>query len=412
MKSQSDDAPGADDTSAIKSPDDLSVVEPPSPALAALRDFYNRLTLTASDADKLWRKRALVGPTIEALGYRSNLKTNKAILQEMAEHFPPMVLLDCGLWKYPSAKGGGEDYSKPPVPNAQYYGLSLVQRRDAAGKKIRDEDDQPIVEPVWGDANCPLCKKDWGCPDHPGPILIPYFDAAGELIHLRPHKGMMKDRQPRLYIARPSKAWLEKNPNAGERGYGVAAVPGITMAKLLLPDIEEWLEDLTANQAVITEGEFKAGALWQELDEAPLGTLARSVVVVYDNENKRDPNLPGYQEEEWKQLEVEVWARFLANLLQKQGFEASVGHLPDTWRDATGKADWDGYLATVLQKNQVTDLDGWRKLHPKLRQDFLNVLKVAVPIRSLAQHGLFDSKENRLIASRLSPQAVRAYPTA
>lgn len=376
--------------------------EPPSPAVAALRWFYERLTLTDSDRAKLWRKRGLTDDTIDALGYRSNQKTNRQLLLEMEQHFAPQVLLDCGLWKHASGKDGGEDFSKPPAPNAQYYGMGLVPKRGKDGKKVRDEDGNAIIEPVWGEADCPLCRKEWGCPDHPGPVLIPYFDANGDLIHLRPHKGMMKDRQPRFYIARPSRDWLAQHPESKLRAHGVGAVPGITMAKLLLPDIEEWLEDLTANQVVITEGEFKAGALYQELDELPTGTLARSVVVVYDNEDKRNPNLPGYQDEEWKQLEVEVWARFLANLIQREGYEASVGHLPDAWREpATGKADWDGYLSACLHQNQVTDYEGWKKLHPKIRAEFLQVLKKAVPVRMLWQGGLFDSKENRLIQNRL-----------
>lgn len=383
--------------------------EPPSPAVAALRWFYERLTLLENDRQLLWRKRGLTAETAAALGYRSNSKTNKAILLEMANHFPPMVLLDSGLWKYPSDKAGGEDSGKSPQPNPQYYGMALVQKRDPqTGRKIRDEDDQPIVEPVWGDPDCLFCRQEWGCAQHAGPILIPYFDALGELIHLRPHKGMMRDRTPRFYIARPGKAFLEKLEEASvrrryvERAVGVGAVPGITMAKLLLPDVEEWLETLTANEAVIAEGEFKAGALWQELDELATGTIVRRVAVVYDNEDKKNPALPGYQEEDWKQLEVEVWSRFLAGLLLKQGYDAAVGHLPDEWRNAKGKADWDGRLADRLRELGVSvDPGAYPEAHPQIRAEFQQVLKLANPIRTLWQSGLFDSKENRLINNRL-----------
>lgn len=381
--------------------------EPPSPAMVALRWFYERLILTAGDEQMLWRKRGLTPETVAATGLRSNQKSNREILLEMEKHFPPMVLLDSGLWKYPSDKSGGEDFGKKPVPNAQYYGMALLPKRDPeTGKKMRDEDGKPITEAVWGDPACPICRKEWGCKDHPGPVLIPYFDAAGELIHLRPHKGMMRDRAPRFFVVRPARSYLEEQTpgrrrQLQERSVATAAVPGITMAKMLLPDIEDWLENLTANLAVVTEGEFKALALWQELDEDPTGTLVRQVVVAYDNENKSDPALASYQEEDWKQLEVEVWSRFLAGLLAKQGFAAMVGRLPDAWRDAKGKADWDGRLSFRLKELQVDEPAKWAAAHPTIRAEFMQVLKSAESVRALWQSGLFDSKEKRLIENRL-----------
>jgi len=397
--------------------------EPPTKALEALRWFYEHTPLMDCDVELLWRKRGLTRETALALGYRSNCKANKAMMLQMLELFPPMVLLESGLFKYPSRKDGdGEDSGKTLVPNAQFYGMALVPKRDpVTGKKVRDEDDSPVVEPVWGDPDCPQCREQWGCLEHPGPILIPYFNTKGELIHLRPHKGMMKDKSPRFYVARPSKAYLAAHPTAAVRAVAVGAVPGITMAKLLLPDIEEWLEDRTANVAVVTEGEFKAGALWQELDALPQGTMVRQVVVVYDNEDKRDPDLPSYQEEEWKQLEVETWSRFLAGLLEKQGFDSLVGHLPDSWRDAKGKADWDGRLAARMQsesrKQKAESGNGpdarppeggtptpeeiWAAVHPSTRAEFMEVLRLAVPFRQLWQSGGYDSKQNRIIESRL-----------
>src|ERR1700690_3664447 len=94
------------------------------------------------------------------------------------------------------------------------------------------------------------------------------------------------------------------------------ALPGITMAKCLFGDIEEWLER----------------------------SNVRQVVIGYDNEDKSNPDLPGYQEEKWKRFDAEVWARFLARQLAKEGYEGKVCHLPDAWRNAAGQADWDGRL--------------------------------------------------------------------
>lgn len=132
--------------------------EAPSPALAALRWFYDRLELLESDLDELWDKRGLRTETCQALGFRSNRKCNKELLQVMEKDFPINVLLDSGLWNQ------GEKPTDPPKPNPQFYGMALVERRDEKGKKARDRDGDVVVDCVWRD---------------PGPILIPYFNERG-----------------------------------------------------------------------------------------------------------------------------------------------------------------------------------------------------------------------------------------
>jgi len=98
--------------------------EPPSPEVLALRWFYERPTLVESDRLRLWQKRGLHAGTVEALGYKSNLKANKDLLLAMAQEFPPAVLLECGLYSK------GDKPGDPPKPNAQFFGMSLVERRD------------------------------------------------------------------------------------------------------------------------------------------------------------------------------------------------------------------------------------------------------------------------------------------
>lgn len=358
--------------------------EPPSPAVAALRWFYERLILVLSDRKLLWEKRGQHDVTVDALGYRSNLKSNKEILLEMPKHFPLNILMDCGLWTQAERPG------ELPKPNPQYYGMSLVEKRDPqTGKKVRDRDGDPIVECVWGD---------------PGAILIPYFDTRGELVHLRPHKGMMKGRMPRFYVARPSAKFLAENPTWKPGPVAAAALPGITMAKPLFSDIEEWLEETRAIYAVITEGEFKAGALWQVLNSGDLQAEyppVRQVIVGYDNEDKSDPELPGYQEDKWKRYDAQIWARYLARQIGKEGYDARVCHLPDEWRDVKGKADWDGRLAFRLDRLQALEYPDWLKHAALLRAEFEMVIKAAMPVHELWQAQLFDTEEERIIKNGL-----------
>jgi hypothetical protein len=375
-------------------PPKKDALPPGPPPVSALRWFYRRLQLSEEDLRLLWVKRGLTALTCMALGYRSNPKANKEILLAMAEHYPVPVLVDCGLWK------DGAKATEKAYPNPQFYGMSLVEKRDAEGKKVRDEDGKSVTECVWNN-----------------PILIPYFDEAGDLIHLRPHKGMMKDKPPRLYVARPGKEHLVQQ--AG----GTPGLPGMDEGKPAQP---------MKQFAVITEGEFKAGALWQVLgDIAAVGSLpgitmakllfgdveewlektdVRQVVVAYDNEDKTNPELPGYKREETKRFDAEVWGRYLARQLAKEGYDAKVGHLPHDWRDAHGKADWDGRLAMLIHGAEQTGTMPlmpedtaavWEKVKPVARMQFLEVIGAAGAVHELYQLGLFESKEERLIKNLL-----------
>ena len=360
-----------------KPPEPPGPTEPPddenvSPSMKALRWFYARLHWSDADQTETSHKRGLTRASCEALGYRSNPQSNKELLLQMAEQFPPAVLVDCGLWSDPKKPGNA------PAPNAQFYGMSLVPKRDEDGKKVRDEDGKPLTECVW---------------NHP--ILIPYFDEHGDLIHLRPHKGMMSEKSPRFYVARPSRAWkashvVEAKPvcailTEGEFKAGalwqvlggqavMGALPGITMAKMMLADIEEWLDSV--------------------------GDM-RQVVIAYDNEEKGDPKLPGYQEKDWQRYDAQVYARFLAKLLNREGYDAKVCVLPKEWRDEQGKADWDGALAHRLNGSKVVLDEAWPQIASRVRGEWLQVLKKAQFVQDLWQTGFFEDKEERLIKNAL-----------
>lgn len=92
--------------------------------------------------------------------------------------------------------------------------------------------------------------------------------------------------------------------------------------------------------------------LWGTLIDLLLAELppGRPVAVVFDNEDKGTPGLPGYKPEKWKRHDSEIWARYLEQRLLREGFPARVGYLPDGWRDEKGKADWDGALAMLAEQ--------------------------------------------------------------
>jgi hypothetical protein len=288
--------------------------------LRALREFYAGLRLEPQDEKRLFEKRGLTSWTQQALGFRSS-HGNRERLLSLGARYAAHDLVESGLWKW--SKGEA-------VPNPQFYGLGLV------GKK-RGKDGEE--EEQW----------DWA-----HPVLIPYFDPKGRVIGLRPHKGGAERSQfvrPRLYVARPGgtgmpkqerhervlvaesefKAaawWQHLGGGAAQTGaageWGACALPGIQMSRN--PEV---MDDLLAYLESVRP---------------------RMVMVLFDNEEKGNPALPGYKPLRSKRWDTEVYARYLAFRLPKllPGVKAVVGRLEDQWRDATGKADIDGVVARMV----------------------------------------------------------------
>ena len=102
----------------------------------------------------------------------------------------------------------------------------------------------------------------------------------------------------------------------------IASLPGIQMSKPLFGDIEDWLEILSMKR----------------------------VIVSFDNEDKSTPGLPGYKKEKWKRHDAEIWSRYLADQVTREGYEGQVCLLPDAWRNEKGKADWDGGIRKLIDR--------------------------------------------------------------
>ena len=349
----------------------------PLRVVAVIREFYGKLSLSDEDAERLWKKRGITLETSKALGFVSSPKSNRGILEELGTRWSKELLVDAGLWVC-------ENPGDEPRPNSQYYGWGVV------GKVKGEEGDE------W----------EWGWTY---PILIPYTDKRGEVIDLRPHKRTQKGQQPRLYVPRQVVRSGEAAPAAdngelrdvdfavmteGEfkaaaiyqvfgKDAPIAGLPGITMAKPLYGDIEDWL------------AEFRA----------------KCVVVGYDNEEKGDASLASYQAEEWKRHDSEVWARYLAGRLDRDGTPAFVAHLPNEWRDKNGKADWDGALAKLIRESGVSGashVEIWAALASRMREEFQRVVRNAVkPMEGLAMFGKAQEQIRRSL-ERL--RAVRSLP--
>jgi len=287
-----------------------------------LEDFYSQLSLSREDAGMLRVKRGLFDDTCRRLGFVSSPVENKDKLLGLQEKHAADELLESGLF-LPEDKKRKKEFR----PNSQFYGMGQKAKKPKEDRKHKDD------RWVWGMTH---------------PVLIPYFDEAGRLLKLRPHKG----GAPGNTLSGATRIYVP-------RDYKLAA------------DVVE-----TFPAAVITEGEFKAAALWQVLgggrddiedigypwgvcavpginfgnnydlraglDEWLQSVQCRQVVVAFDDQDKSGRPMR-------ERHEALIWARFLAcDLARTLHIKAKVLVLATEWRDDNGKADWDGALAMML----------------------------------------------------------------
>ncbi len=311
--------------------------DPPNPAssdlpagLAVLREFFKKLQPTHEQLnpegngfkrETLLDKRGLTQATCEALGFRANPREgNEKNLLELQEKFTWKELRASGLWLE-----ADQEKNLERRMNTQFCGKGQVGRKPEHERK-NDNDKY-----LWG-----WCE----------PVLIPYFNERGELIKLRPHKGGASTGtiagQQRIYVPRDFRycaSTVEKfftvvvcegeykaaavwqtiggGRANGRDPVGVCAIPGISFARNIevREDLEMWLKAVGCQR----------------------------LIVAFDDEDKSDKPMR-------QRHDAQKYARYLAIYLGKKLHLAGlVVTLPKKWRNANGKADWDGALAMLLK---------------------------------------------------------------
>lgn len=168
-----------------------------------------------------------------------------------------------------------------------------------------------------------------------GRVLIPYLDETGQhCYHLRPHK------------------------------LGFEEIPVQPYCSFLLKNQPE--------HVILTEGEFKAAALLQwgipaiaipgtssfggvnydRLVEALKQADVKKVTVIFDSEDKSNPEYPNFKEKIEDRYDTQYWSYMMGYKLGKSGFLTRVGWLPEEWRD-NGKIDFDGALAQGRTRAEI-----------------------------------------------------------
>jgi hypothetical protein len=284
----------------------------------------------------MFQARGITPISCQVLGLRANPPENETVLEDLAQLFSWEECRASGTWLESDGKR-----KLPRRPNAQFHGKGQIGKKPERERKGKDD------KWVWG----------FGCP-----VIIPYFDEAGDVIKLRPHKGGAPSGtisgRPRIYVPRDFK----KCADVVEKFYTV----------------------------VICEGEYKAIAIWQTLGTGallqvgadgkllindprfePIGVCAlpgisyvtnveirmdlerwlrevgaRRVIVAFDDEDKSDRPMR-------QRFDAQRDSRVLAiELAQGLHIETKVCVLPREWRNEKGKADWDGALQKFLVQPQ------------------------------------------------------------
>lgn len=155
-------------------------------------------------------------------------------------------------------------------------------------------------------------------------IIISYLNAAGKCYLLRPHKFGLRGVPVEIYCP----DWnLDKNIVMTEGEFKAAAASQLGFSAIAIPGIASFSKE-------------NLKRLLSFLNEAKV----RDICILFDNEIKDDPKFRNYKENPSDRHDTEFYAYYMARQLDKEGFRAQIGTLPDSWR-VDGKVDIDGALA-------------------------------------------------------------------
>lgn len=298
-----------------------------------IRWFYSRLEWREAEGEDMEFSRGLEPATQRVLGYRSNQRSNRAILEEAAKKFGVGTCLAAGFW----VRGGQDaewasdaERSAGAKPSPYYHGLGRVGEREVE----RNGKTEKVPEFGW---NEPPIIPYWDCVPELGGVAAPvaYKQAivtegefkAGALWQWFAKDAWTRPTMPleKLLLLRPHKHFT-----AGASGLAYLTPPGNgTLGVASMPGISFWR---------------KAGGSWlcQHLFRLWLQrTGVRDLFVVYDNEDRT-------RKRESTRHDTVVSALLLGrDVARELGISVRYGQLPKWLRDASGKADWDAALAEL-----------------------------------------------------------------
>lgn len=288
--------------------------------------FWQRTSLSAKDHATLMKDRGFSPEIIREFGLRSNTPNNRDILLSLQDDADLDELLAEGLWK--------EDRNGIR-PQGQYCGWGPTDEKDEKGNVVFEVVERP---------------------------LIPYLDEDGIPFYVRPHKG----NPGKLHDPLAAEELYEDEQDEEDAETCAAHVfCPYSLAKML---------DINNGVLILTEGEFKAIALYQcgfaaiacpgitfianaafrrELVAMLRKWRVREMIILFDNEDKGNPAfVKRYKADPRRRWDTVKYAEYVVRALRKDYFfrrdgGCLIGKLPDEWM-VDGKADCDGILAKCV----------------------------------------------------------------
>jgi hypothetical protein len=161
-------------------------------------------------------------------------------------------------------------------------------------------------------------------------ILIPYHDENDDVICLRAHQLGPTGVRLEIY-GRDCLAERPKHVVICEAEFKAAVLRSRGVPAIAVPGISSF-----------------TGKNFERLLKSLRDAGVESVTILFDNEEKFSPALQTgaknerYKADQSKRFDTQLCAIILAKRLTADGIPTTIAWLPDSWRDATGKADIDG----------------------------------------------------------------------
>ncbi len=336
--------------------------------VAGLREFYGETVWEAADQLALFQKRALVPSTSRVLGFRSNRPENEPVIRALAGKYEASALASAGLLErnfdetrpvagYPAGYRPASGFTGfGEVAKVKLKGQNLDRMKDELRDRFKEfapltfkVDEEGKELRVIGLNRAPIIPYFQTLPEEPESIYDLMVICEGEfkggavwqafaaepstlpepnvarLIALRTHKLWAWGAQPHCWQTPSGHGTIRMEGK--DCRVGVVALPGIHFGRL-------------------------EGGTWQvadELRECLRLTRTRTASVFYDNEEKGDERLPGFQERVDRRFDSVAQGLFLARDLWKVNVAGQFGMIPNEFRNPqTGKVDWDQALADLV----------------------------------------------------------------
>ena len=260
--------------------------------------FVEAAPLLSADRGALGAKRGLSDATVDALSFRSGGRSAEKALLSLRDGFSAEILTRSGLFAREPVAGGGDD-DCPLVPHR------LWLRRG---------------------------------------VLVPYLSEDKRVLYLRAHKLGPKGVPLRIYdAATPLNLKPEGPVYLTEGEFKAAALSQLGFRAVAVPGVASFV-----------------GRHFDELAGLLKRWRAQEVVIVFDTEDKANPDSPNYKTDVFKRYDTPYFAWRMARQLAEAfrdlaGFKAAIATLPMSWA-VDGKVDCDGALACGRTRPNFEDV--------------------------------------------------------